>query len=195
MSAVVRITHNAPACPCCGAAVSPLDLIIDEPSGVIVYGGDTARLTGQQMLIFKALSNAYPRSLAKADLYAAIPHLDHKEGDRESKLVEVQIHHMRKKLDPMGLAIVTQWGVGYSLELSEEGKAAFLRDRRFNETRTTRSSVGSGDIATVRMLRNQGFALTAIARRAGLTYRAVMKAIDVIDANASARKSMKGAGA
>lgn len=193
MSAVVsQPASNQPVCPCCGATVSPLEMLLDEQRGIIAFGGEVARLTPRQFVLFRTLVEAYPRVLDKPTLLRAISDPESADGGPEPKIIDVMVCKIRAVLDPLGLVIVTQWGTGYSIELNDAGKAIFLRDRRFNETRNMKSAPDSGDMATVAMLRSQGYPLTEIARRAKLTYRGVMRAIENIEAAAQHKRSRGG---
>lgn len=168
------------ACPCCGGAVSPLDLILDEKTRTIVYAGQIARLTGKQFQFFRTLLDAFPRVLSRNDLVEA---LYSAEGDPPgSKLFDVMACKIRPKIEPLGLTITTQWGIGYRIELDEEGKAALLRARRFEDSRKRRIQFDGPDLPLISVYRQQGYPITDIARRLNLTFRAVTAGLDAIEA-------------
>ncbi|WP_139973687.1 winged helix-turn-helix domain-containing protein [Ochrobactrum sp. CGA5] len=181
----------ASECPCCGAKVSSLDLILDEPAGVVSYRGEVARFEPSPFRLLKALIESYPRTLTKEQCLNALT--GDTDIDREIKIVDVQVCRIRKKADKLGLAISTVWGTGYRLELADDIKSEVLRKNRFEESRRSRGSVGSNDIAEIEFLRAQGFPLTEIARRLKLTYKAVSTAIDIIEAKNHASPNVRTA--
>lgn len=167
-------------CPCCGGEVSPLDLLVDRDTGRIVYAGADARLSAQEMRLFAALLDAYPRVLTKADLVTAVAGDPLNEPD--DPIINVLVLRVRRKLDSLGLSVANIWGIGYRLELSKDERSAVERERRFREANRSRSSFAAGDVAAVAMLRAQGLPITAVAQRLGLTFAAVMAAIDAMEA-------------
>lgn len=46
------------------------------------------------------------------------------EGDRETKIVDIQVHHIRKALEPYSIGIETIWGDGY--RMSDQAKSRAL---------------------------------------------------------------------
>lgn len=109
-------------------------------------------------------------------------------SDPHPKIVDVQVCTIRRQADRLGLIITTVWGTGYRLELSGQIRAEVLGTQRLVEGRRVRSAVEGGDISGVRMLRAQGYPLTDIARRLGLTFKAVMTAADIIEAEDTLRR-------
>lgn len=167
-------------CPCCGGEVSALDLLMDEGTQVISFGGGSVRLTRGQFNLLRLLLDAYPRVVAKQDIYERLyPDAD---GLPAAKIIDVHICKLRPLLDRLGLVITTNWGIGYSLELDEQGHAALLRSRRFSETRGKKHGVDTDSLTLVRMFRQQGCPLTDIARRTGLTFKAVASVIEADEA-------------
>jgi len=173
-------SKSSSVCPCCGASVSNLDLILDEAAGIISYQGKIARFEPSPFRLLKALIDCYPRTLTRDQCLDAL--IGDTDADPEIKIVDVQVFRLRKGADKLGLAIATVWGTGYRLELAEDIRSEILRKKRFDETRNSKGSVESGDIAAVEMLRVQGYPLTEIARRLKLTFKAVSTAIDIIEA-------------
>jgi len=174
-----RTKSNNPTCPCCGAVVSALDLILDEVAGQISFGGASERFSPAEFRLFKAMLDAYPAIITKEKCFELL--------SAESatppchKIVDVKICQIRPRADSLGLVITTIWGVGYRLELAEPSDAERLRTERFYNTRQTRSSVQSGDIAAIKMLHRQGYTSTEIAARLRLTFKAVTKAFDILN--------------
>jgi DNA-binding response OmpR family regulator len=103
------------ACPCCGAPVNPLAIMVNAPDGVVSIGGLTAFLTPSEFSVFDLLVRAYPAVATKEqlydDLYGARPECDWPEV----KLLDVMVFKLRRKLDPIGLEIRTVWGRGWTI--------------------------------------------------------------------------------
>lgn len=172
---------NFATCPCCAAPVSPLDLLTDADSGTVTFAGKSARMQPSPFKLLMALIDAYPNALTKEQCLRALT-IDNgsRSEETEMKVVDVQVCKMRKQTDKLGLVITTLWGVGYRLELCDELKAEVTRSLRFKQTRNSRGAITQSDITTVRMLRDQGYPLTDIARRLKLTFKAVSSALDAI---------------
>lgn len=173
----------AETCPCCGAPVSPLDLFFDQTTGLISYDGKIERFSPSRFRLLKKLIDRYPSVVTKDECLAALS-----VSDPHPKIVDVQVCTIRRQADRLGLIITTVWGTGYRLELSGQIRAEVLGTQRLVEGRRVRSAVEGGDISGVRMLRAQGYPLTDIARRLGLTFKAVMTAADIIEAEDTLRR-------
>lgn len=172
----VSADAEAPVCPCCGAAVEPLALMIDDDRGLVAHRGRSAQVTPAQMRIVRALVDAFPRTLTREALLEALyPHPADAAAD---KIVDVQIAKIRRKLDPLGLVITTQWGVGYAMERPagtiDPGR---LRQARFAASRKVAATTGAAGHAAIADLRARGFRIADIARILKLTYRAVERAL------------------
>ncbi|WP_416355535.1 winged helix-turn-helix domain-containing protein [Aureimonas phyllosphaerae] len=152
---------------------------MDEKTRTIVYAGQVARLTGKQFQFFRVLLDAFPRVLSRDDLVEAI----YANGDDAAgiKVFDVMACKIRPKIEPLGLTITTQWGIGYRIELDEEGKAAVLRARRFEEGRKRRIQFEGPDLPLISVYRQQGYPITDIARRLNLSFRAVTAGLDAIE--------------
>jgi hypothetical protein len=116
--------------------------IIEEQDGIIAIlkgalaaaGGEAvpiyrpwmAGLTPQEQALLGALYSHYPNPVGKYELLELIPGYDHVQ-ERQSQLVNVKVHHLRKKLGAD--AIENVWGRGYRLgerqyEAMRDGEAA-----------------------------------------------------------------------
>lgn len=174
------MASNEPTCPCCGAPVAPMDLLIDEKQGIISYDGRSERFSPSRFRLLKALIDGYPNILTKEQCLEALSDPRGIKDAPGDKIVDIQICYLRKKADALGLAITTAWGIGYRLELRDDVRAQVLRERRFRESRKVRSAIDTADLSVVRMLQSQGYPLTEIARRLRMTFRAVSTAMDII---------------
>ena len=98
-------------------------LTIDIQSQVVCYGGSELALRPQEWAVLETLMLRRPRVLSKADIMAAI-HTDESALDRDHKIIDVCICHIRSKLkaagceDP-GAVIATVWSRGYRFALEE----------------------------------------------------------------------------
>lgn len=176
---------NGTTCPCCGASVAALDLLMEPTTGIVSYDGNSERFPPSQYRLIKKLVDRYPNVVTKDECLAELS-----LGDPEMKVVDVQICKMRPKADRLGLVVTTVWGTGYRLELEGSIKAEVLRAQRFAETRRVGTAIEPSDISAIRMLRAQGFPLTDIARRLRLTFRAVSTAADIIDAEETRKRDL-----
>lgn len=176
---------NSTTCPCCGATVAALDLLMEPSTGIIAYDGKSERFPPSQYRLIKKLVDRYPSVVTKDECLAALS-----LGAPDAKVVDVQVCKMRPKADKLGLIVTTVWGTGYRLELEAPLRAEVLRAQRFLETRKVGTAIQPSDISAVRMLRGQGFPLTDIARRLRLTYRAVTTAADIISANDARQRDL-----
>jgi DNA-binding winged helix-turn-helix (wHTH) protein len=179
------MTSNQPVCPCCGGEVSPLDFLLDQVSRSISMNGGTARLTGKEYEFLTALLRAFPRVLSRADLMNTL--YPNPNDAPDVKIIDVVACKLRKKLDPLGVAILTTWGVGYSLNLTSNDRAALARSKAFHDSRFAHHRAEEPDLTKIMVYREQGYPLTDIARRMGLTLKAVMVAVDSLAEQREAR--------
>lgn len=102
------------ACPICGTPVSDLPLQILPERGMVIANGRFVTISGQEMQLLALLARIFPRVLTKE---AALDHLYqlNPEGEAEAKILDVIICKIRRKVQPLGLRIDTQWGIGYAL--------------------------------------------------------------------------------
>lgn len=177
-------TNDNAACPYCGTEITPMDLFMDEDTGIVSHDGEEARFCPAQFRLLKALIDAYPNVLTKEECFSQAS----ARGRAAQKVVDIQICGIRKRADALGLVITTVWGVGYRLELSNNLHAQVLRSQRLTESRNVRTSLDSGGIAAVRMLKDQGYPATDIARRLRCTYRVVASALDIINSDEERRR-------
>lgn len=106
------MTDTVP-CPCCGRPIdADAPVTLDLEAGIVVANGQFAYLSQQQMAVFAAIWDAFPRMLTREALFnATAPVIGW--DDRELKIVDVFICHVRRKLRPLGIEIETMWGKGY----------------------------------------------------------------------------------
>lgn len=174
------MVSNQPICPCCGGEVSPLDLLMDPFSRSVSYNGGVATLTNLEFAFATALIRSFPRVIARADMMAML--YPNPDAAPEIKIIDVIACKVRKKLDPLGVVILTTWGVGYSLGLTSDDKAAIARAKAFHDSRFTHHRAEEPDLLKIRVYREQGYPISDIARRLNMTLKAVRTAVEGIDA-------------
>jgi DNA-binding response OmpR family regulator len=101
-------------CPVCGHAITELPVQILPERGMVIANGKFVRLPAQEMELLALLAKVFPRVLTKE---AALDHLYQldPDGEAEMKIVDVLICKIRRKVEPLGLRIDTQWGRGFAL--------------------------------------------------------------------------------
>jgi len=167
---------NAPTCPCCGAPVDPLAVLIDEANLTIAHRGDVAKLTPDQFRLFQLLLDTYPRPVERDRafdlLYGARLDCD----QPEPKILDIQVCKMRPRLEPLGLVVTTAWGIGWTLTLALPEAAAALREegvrRRLKQVR-----YDAAHDEKIKALRARGYGLASIARMLGIGYGATERAM------------------
>lgn len=93
-------------------------------------------LKKQCLKVLRALYAHSARLLSKDVLMAAAPPPNNGEDERDPKIIDAHIYHIRRALAPHGVAIVTHHGVGFSLPASEKAKLERFVMRSECEART-----------------------------------------------------------
>lgn len=101
-------------CPVCGAPAASIPLQILPERGMVIVNSKFVLLTTQEMELLSRLAKVFPRVLSKETALDHLYQLD-PDGEAEMKIVDVLICKIRKKVEPLGLRIYTQWGKGYAL--------------------------------------------------------------------------------
>lgn len=107
------LPEQTTVCPCCGQGVIVNRPLINLDLNVISFNGRIAVLTGREAEIVFVLAREMPHSVSHAKLEDAVwgPH----RGLMARNLVSVMMTHVRPKLVPLNLRIVTIHGRGYRL--------------------------------------------------------------------------------
>jgi len=167
---------NNPICPCCGSTVDPAQILIDDASGIVTFGGQTVRLRALQMRVFRSVASAYPAARSKEqiydDLYALVPDCD----QPGPKIIDVAVCQMRPALASVGLVIGTQWGFGYVLTLANPEALGAIKREGLAAGRQPKLWQDAHD-ETIAELARQGYGLVEIARRVGIGYMATDRAM------------------
>lgn len=88
-------------------------LVLDVTARQLRAGDEVLQLPRRELALFEILLKARGRSVAKASI------LDSLYGtgvDVEEKVVEVYVSRLRKRLEPYGVSVRVQRGIGYSIE-------------------------------------------------------------------------------
>ena len=102
-------------CPLCGArdVQLPITLLIER--GMVVANGKFALLTGHEALLLQKLAEVFPRLLSRQAILEWMYQIN-PDKEPEIKIIDVFVCKIRKKIEPLGVRIVSHWGSGYSLE-------------------------------------------------------------------------------
>jgi DNA-binding response OmpR family regulator len=113
------MSHDQANCPVCGSEIKdPESLLIDIDGGYIALGNRIATLTRGEMKTFSALWRKRPLVVSREALLSATAGVTG-DDEREIKIIDVYITHIRKKLKPLGIGVRTAWGTGYRIEIME----------------------------------------------------------------------------
>lgn len=88
----------------------PIEL--DVEAHRVTVAGEPVELTAKEFALLQALLENAGRVLSRADLKGTVWHF---EPDAETKVVDLYVHYLRKKLGSAGDLINTVRGIGYSL--------------------------------------------------------------------------------
>jgi DNA-binding response OmpR family regulator len=103
-----------PCCPTCGQPVADAATLLVSPTGASVTRlGAGAVLTLGQAAVLEILRKKFPAHAAHEALILGM--YGHQEPDWSENVLKIHVHHLRRKLAPLGVEIKTVWGVGYRL--------------------------------------------------------------------------------
>ncbi len=88
------------------------DLVLDLQTRQVTMGTFTLALSKRESVLLEALMSHPGRPVEKDRLLDALGALN---DDLSDNAVEVYVHRLRKKLEPLGMEIRTLRGIGYSL--------------------------------------------------------------------------------
>lgn len=91
------------------------DLRLDKRSRQAFFQNQPINLSSREVDVLELLINRYGRVVSKDQL---TEHLTGLEEDIGQNAVEVYVHRLRKKLEPLGVSVRTLRGLGYLLEKS-----------------------------------------------------------------------------
>lgn len=109
-------------CPCCGSDISQTDRpLVSLETNRIMAGGEILHLPPMETEILAVLAEAMPRPVDYGRLIARLWGGNPIDYPRDS--INVRISKLRRKIEPLGLAIKTHWGRGYALEYKQRAAA------------------------------------------------------------------------
>lgn len=110
-------------CPTCGQPCEAIGLRVDLDTNIVVRGDRWAQLTRQQAEILSIIADAGRRTvLQERILIRLCGWRDHPEHGET--LIRVQIARIRKRIEPLGIEIVSVYGKGYRIVVPDEAEAA-----------------------------------------------------------------------
>lgn len=118
---------TAKCCPTCGQPVPEFGgIVLDDAHGEVRCNGKAVHLTQKQTGVLRVLLDAAGRPVSKESFMDALYWLHSSAEEPDWKVISIFICGLRKKVQPIGIRIETQWGFGYYLAEPEkmEGKAA-----------------------------------------------------------------------
>jgi two-component system OmpR family response regulator len=89
------------------------DLRLDKRSREALFRNQPLNLSSREVDVLEMLMNRYGRVVSKDQL---AEHLTGLEEEIGQNAVEVYVHRLRKKLEPLGISVRTLRGLGYLLE-------------------------------------------------------------------------------
>jgi DNA-binding response OmpR family regulator len=107
-------------CPCCGRPLPASDELRIDPAGIVVCNGRFATLTRQEASLLTSLHSHLAKVHSKDQLLSDLYWRETDEPD--IKIIDIYVHHIRRKLAPLGVTIQTVWGRGYRLLPPAQGK-------------------------------------------------------------------------
>lgn len=89
------------------------ELRLDKQSRQAYFGSQPLNLSSREVAVLELLMNRYGRVVSKDQLADHLTGMDEEIGPNA---VEVYVHRLRKKLEPLGASVRTLRGLGYLLE-------------------------------------------------------------------------------
>ena len=89
------------------------ELRLDKQSRQAYFGSQPLSLSSREVAVLELLMNRYGRVVSKDQLADHLTGMDEEIGPNA---VEVYVHRLRKKLEPLGASVRTLRGLGYLLE-------------------------------------------------------------------------------
>lgn len=166
-------TDRPARCPCCGAPVDPLEILVDEPSGVVVRNNQAIRLKPQHLQVFLILLRHHPRHVQRDTLFDALYGARPDGGPDDDSVLATYASHLRRALAVIGLGVEGVYGRGY--RLIDSASPAWRDD---SALRRELRLAGPDVIADIQRRGLAGESESSLARASGLTYRAVRAILD-----------------
>ena len=105
-------------CPCCGQPLpTSTDLVVNLDYNTASRNGLMFGMEPQSAVLLKELANKWPTAVTHERMESATYGWTEPTTDEPKKVVRVRISRLRHQLRPLGLGIVSVYGIGYRLEL------------------------------------------------------------------------------
>lgn len=104
---------NQVTCPCCGGTMPASGVWVSTLENRIVYNGHDIKLSGRLIDLAAILANRIGNTVERGEIISQM--WGYTEGDFADASLKVACMQLRKRLKPIGLVIVTTWGVGYRM--------------------------------------------------------------------------------
>jgi DNA-binding response OmpR family regulator len=111
-------------CPVCGRELASNDAVLLPDNRVVTRGGKTARLSPREWDLFFRLHRGKGQAVSKGQLLDWIYQLENDEPF--DKIIDVFVMKVRRKIKPLGMAIITHYGFGFSLAF--EGNSRVVKN-------------------------------------------------------------------
>lgn len=113
------------SCPCCGFKPNkPAPFAVNPELNTLSHAGDTVRLTPQETRFVDGVLRTWPQPIPyERHLLIVWPGDDYYEVDGLNA-IKVCASKLRRKLAAVGLALRTDWGVGFSIVVERIAVAA-----------------------------------------------------------------------
>ena len=108
-------------CSACGQDI-PRDsrVVVDLEDNSLVVDSQMVRLTNSEAELLYVLSNRIGRTVLRDTLMSAVYTIS-ADAPETTKILDVLICHIRKKIAKLNVRIETVWGRGYRLEYGNPG--------------------------------------------------------------------------
>jgi DNA-binding response OmpR family regulator len=115
---------SAGCCPLCGSAVISADLVLFPARHVLCRGDQQVYLSGREWALFEKLHLSVGRPVSRPVLIDWIYGLENDEP--LSKVLDVFVMKLRRKVKVLQLEVKTHWGFGVSLEF--KGRSRVIKE-------------------------------------------------------------------
>lgn len=106
----------AKKCTQCGSALPELGgIVADGDRGELRYGGVVLGLPEAEFRLIRVLLDNPGRVVSRNALFDSMFWDRGESGEPGSKILDVMVCKIRKKLVPLGIGIATHWGRGYEM--------------------------------------------------------------------------------
>lgn len=110
-------------CPTCGNVVPPLEIRVDIDNHRATRNGQVVKLTPQQAILLDLLAKSFPHHVHRERIAYAL--WGGQSGPlNEASVIQSTFSQLRRRIEPLALAIETERDVGYVLRKVAKQEAA-----------------------------------------------------------------------